>query len=159
VDNVNVIRTGFFAPDFSLPDTLGEVFTLSENISDNLAVICFFSSNPDDTVKGYLRELDGGLPRTASGVESKMVGIIPGKIVTAAKLKDELKLNFPVLSDQKLTVARRYYVVDSASFETSVYFSIFVVDSEGVIRYRVSEQAGYSEYDFAKLKSAISTIL
>lgn len=159
MDNVNVLRVGFFAPDFSLPDTSGEIFSLKENLRENLVAVCFFPAYPDEKIKGYLRDLNTGLPPTSSGVPIKVVGITPEKTGAAATLKRNLKLEFPVLSDQKLIISGKYYLVDSDSFHTSVHFSIFLIDEERVIRHRVSEHAGFSEYNPKRFREIISKIL
>ncbi|MEE9554848.1 MAG: redoxin domain-containing protein [candidate division Zixibacteria bacterium] len=159
MDNVNVLRAGFFAPDFSLPDSSGQVFSLKENLKDNFLALCFFPANPEVKIKKYLTDLNSGLPVTSSGINVRPVGICPDKINILAGLKNELKLDFPVLSDQKFDVSRGYYLSDSSGLNLSVHFSIIVIDNDRIIRHRVSEHGGLSEFDPDKFRANISGLI
>ena len=159
MDNVNVLRAGFFAPNFSLPDSHGEVYSLEENLEDNFLAICFFPANPDPKIRKYLAELNSGLPATSSGIDVKLVGICPDKVNIMADLKNELNIDFPLLSDQKFDVSRRYYLLDSTGLSPSVHFSIIVVDDDRIIRHRVSDHAGYLEFDLKQFKTNISGLI
>lgn len=159
VDNVNVLRVGFLAPDFSLTDTLGRTFSLIKSLADNFWAICFFPARAEARVKGYLKELSSGLPASLSGLPVRIVGISPDRPNFLARLGEQLKLDFPLLSDPRLTVAARYYVIDSGSHQPSVYFSIFIVDDNGIIRHRVSEIPGVSAFSMEVLRSEISRLV
>lgn len=158
MDNVNVLRTGFIAPDFSLPDSSGEIFTLSSHLRDCFLALCFFPASPGDRIKGYLKDLNSGLPKTSTGLPVVTVAVTPEKTNSAAELRKDLKLDYPVLSDSKLKVSERYYLTDSDSFGTSVHFTIFVIDYDRIIRHRVSDYADYSLYDPGRLRETISKL-
>ena len=158
MENVNVIRTGFMAPDFTLGDINGTVFKMSENLAGNFLCLCFFP-NGDSDKTAYLKELSQGLPDTAAKLPVKIIGISPAKSGHLKQLQDKLKLNFPLLPDPQLEVASRYYVVDGYSAKPAVYFSVFVIDDTGVVRYRASEIAGSSRFSFDELKSEIPKLL
>jgi peroxiredoxin len=159
LDNVNVLRVGFFAPEFSLPDTHGEIVSPLGQLDDEFLALCFFPSEPDERVKGYLKDLDTGLPDSASQMPVKVTAVSPVRGIHLKRLKDNLKLDFPVLSDHKFDVSRKYYLLDSASYGKSIYFSIFVIDGEHIIRHRVTEYPGYSEYDPQRFRDTISGLL
>jgi peroxiredoxin len=159
MDNVNVLRVGFMAPDFSLTDTQGRLFSLREGLKDGFLAICFFPGGPGARIKGYLKDLSSGLPASAAGIPVQVVGICPDRVNSLEKLGEELKIGFPVLSDSRLSVASRYYVVDSGSFRPSVYFSVFVVDDGGIIRLRASEVPGLSVFSVEELRSEISGLI
>ena len=159
MDNVNVLRTGFYAPEFSLPDSSGEVFSLAENFKDCFIALCFFPSNPDEKIRKHLKELNKGIPRTSFGLETKLIGICPGKINVVAGLKAELKLDFPILADQKIDVSSRYYLINTDKPGRSVHFSIIVIDTDRIIRHRVSEHSGYNEFDCDRFKADISGLI
>ncbi len=159
MDNVNVLRTGFFAPEFSLPDTRGQIFSLKDNLVEQYLAVCFFPAEVDMRIRGFLKDLDSDLPRTSTDIPVDVVAISPERTNSLVKLAEELKLNYPVLSDHQLTVSNRYYVTDSDSFRPSVHFSIFIIDDELIIRHRVSEVRGISGFDSAELRSTISRML
>ena len=159
MDNVNVLRTGFAAPEFSLPDVRGQIFSLKDNLDDRYLAVCFFPTGTDDRLKGYLKDLNSGLPTTSTGMQVSVVAISPERVNSLVKLAEELKLTYPILSDPRLAVSSRYYVTDSGSFQPSVHFSVFIIDNELIIRYRVSEIQGISKFDPGELKSIISGLL
>lgn len=159
MDNLNVLRVGFVAPDFSLPDSSGDMYSLGDSLKSGYTAVCFFPTNPDDKIKSYLKDLNKGLPATASGNPVNVVAVSIEKTGILARLKDELKLKYPVLSDQKSRIAERYYLLDSGKFAPSAYFTVFVIDDECVIRHRISEYPGMSEYNSEKLRETISKLL
>jgi len=159
MDNVNVLRMGFIAPEFSLPDTHGQIFSLKDNLEGQYLAACFFPAGADNRIKGYLRDLNSGLPTTSTGIQVDLVAISPERANMLVKLAEELKLTYPILSDHRLTVSSRYYVADSNDFRPSVHFSVFVIDDELIIRHRVSEVRGASGFDPGELRSEISGLL
>ena len=159
MDNVNVMRTGFFAPDFSLPDTKGELFHLSEHLSGCFVCLCFFPDGDNDKVNSYLKDLNSGLPKTAAGLPVKIIGISPVRGSHLKELQEKYKITFPLLSDLKMAVSSRYYVINDSSSKPSVHFSIFVIDDTGIIRYRASEVAGLSRYNAEEFKVELSKLI
>ncbi len=159
MDNVNVIRTGFMAPDFSLPDTQGNILSLKEFIRDSFAAVCFFSDEQADRVQSYLKDLNSALPETASGLPVSVIAVSPEKISKLSQMKEELELSYPVLSDNGMVVSRKFYVVNSSDPKPGVHFTVFVVDDEGIVRHRVSEVDEVSKFDFNLLKSKISALI
>ena len=101
MDNVNVIRVGFFAPDFSLPDTEGKIFALKDNLKGPFSALCFFSDGDNANIRNFLKDLNSGLPSTASGLPVKALAVSTEKIHRLSALKKKLKLDFPVLSDSR----------------------------------------------------------
>ncbi len=159
MDNVNVIRTGFLAPDFSLPDTKGNIFNFSDNLEGSFNALCFFSGVDDDRAQSVLKNLNTGLPKTAEGLNVKIVGISSDKVQKLEKLRYDLNLGFPLLSDSRLSVTRRYYVDNSDSIKPASYLSIFVVDDEGIVRHRIAEIPSISEFSFEDFKEDIAKLI
>lgn len=159
MDNVNIIRSGFYALDFALPDTQGNIFRLRNDLNGHFTALCFFPDGENEKVNGYLKDLNQGLPPNAVGMPTKLVGICPKRGDRLRDLKEKLKLNFPLLSDSKLVVASKYHVWDRNSPRPSVYFSVFIVDDYAVIRHRVSEVPGLSKYVPDELRMTISKLI
>ncbi len=159
MDNVNVLRTGFFAPEFSLPDTHSQIFSLKDNLENQYLALCFFPAGADVRIRGFLKDLNSGLPKTSTDMVVNVAAISPERTNSLVRLSEELRLTYPVLSDHQLTVSNRYYVTDSDDFRPSVHFSVFVIDDELIIRHRVSEVSGVSVFDPAELRSTISGML
>jgi peroxiredoxin len=159
IDNVNIIRTGFYAIDFTLTDTQGNVFHLNENLDGHFTALVFFADGESEKIGGYLKTLSQGLPNTAAGLPVRVIAIGPEKVSYLKNLKDKLKLNYSVLADPQLSVAAKYSVVNSQCAKFSVHFSIFIVDDMGVIRHRASEVTGFSRFFLEELKTAISRLI
>lgn len=159
MDNVNVIRQGFYAPDFSLPNTQGEIFHLKENLGGKFICLCFFSDGSNEKINGYLKDLNQGLPNTASGFPVRLIGICPERGSRLKSLKEKLKLSYDLLADQKMLVATRYYVVNSYSPKPSVYFSLFVIDDSGIVRHRESEIQGLSKYSPEEFRAEVAKLI
>jgi peroxiredoxin len=159
MENVNVLRTGFLAPDFSLPDTMGEIFHLKDNLAETFLCLCFLPDLDSEKTIAYIKDLNQGLPNTASGLPVKVIGISSARVGHLKAFKDKLKLNSPILSDSSLSVSAKYYIVNSYSHKATVYFSLFIIDDSGIIRYRASEVPGVSRYSPEELKTEIPKLL
>lgn len=159
MDNVNVIRSGFFAIDFTLTDTQGDVYHLKDNLAGHFTCLVFFPNGEIEKVNNYLKILNQELPNTASGLPVNIVGICPEKVSHLSQLKNKLKLTFPILSDSRQLVSKKYYVINESSAKPAVYFSIFIIDDGGIVRYRTSEVPGFSKFAPDELKAAISRLI
>lgn len=157
MDNVNVIRNGFIAPDFSLPSSEGNIVSLKDCLSDDFLALCFFSGSDDKRIRAFLSDLNGELPKSISGYGYKVVAVSPEKPHRLSKLKKELDLDYPLLSDERMNVCGRYYVVDSEKPGRAVHFSIFIIDDELIVRHRISESLNlkFQIEDFKKDIAAI----
>jgi peroxiredoxin len=159
MDNVNVIRSGFTAIDFTLTDTRGDVFRLKDALAGHFTCLVFFPDGEIEKINNYLKGLNQGFPDTASGLTVKVVAVCPEMVSHLKQVKNKLKLNFPILSDPRMLVSTRYYVVNESSVKPAVYFSIFIVDDNGVIRYRTSEVPGFSRFAPDELRAIISRLI
>jgi peroxiredoxin len=159
MDNVNVLRTGFYALDFALPDTNGDIYKLSDHLKGNFMAVCFFPDGDNEKINSYLKDLNQGLPKTASGLAIEPVGICPRRVDDLRNLKEKLKLGFPILSDHQLMISTKYLVVDSYSAKPSVYFSLFVIDDYSLIRYRAAEVPGFSKFVPGEFRAAVAKIV
>lgn len=133
MDNVNIIRPGFIAPLFELFDSEGEKVNLASFFGEKIVVLVFFSSLKEnqDFLKLFqekLREirLKGGVVLGISGVRKREL----------RKEKEKLNLKFPLLSDKDFSVISQYGVRDTSSEKGLCYPAIFIIDRDGLIRYR-----------------------
>lgn len=158
MDNVNVIRNGFFAPDFTLLSTGGSMVSLKDCISNNFLALCFFSNCVSNRTKAVLAQLGKGLPRTLYDFEVTVAAVTPEKTHRLINLKNELGLSFPLLSDTRMEVCGLYNVIDSESKFPAVHFSIFIIDNELIVRHRFIESP-QNEFRIEDFKKEISVII
>ncbi len=133
MDNVNIIRPGFIAPLFELFDSEGEKINLASFFGEKIVVLVFFSSLKEnqDFLKLFqekLREirLKGGVVLGISGVRKREL----------RKEKEKLNLEFPLLCDKGFSVISQYGVKDTSSEKGLCYPAVFIIDRNGLIRYR-----------------------
>jgi len=157
VDNVNVIRDGFIAPEFSLASTDGNMISPGDYIRKGFLALCFFSGSKNNRIRSILSDLNHGLPKTSLGYEVNILAISPEKIHRLSNLKNDLGLSFPILSDTRMRVCAQYHVISSAIGNRAIHFSVFVIDDELIIRYRFIESSEneFRIEDFRKKVAAI----
>ena len=123
------------APNFKLPSTNGSVFELSKIKNKNI-ILYFYPK--DDTPGCTLESRDfsklNGLILKNNTV---VYGISADNIETHLKFKKKYKLKFDLLSDEKLSVIKKYGVWGKKSFMGMKFMGIirttFLINSKGKI--------------------------
>ncbi|HEX8690589.1 MAG TPA: peroxiredoxin [Solirubrobacterales bacterium] len=148
------VEVGDPAPDFELPGTGGKAYRLSDLRGGNV-VLAFY---PGDATRvctaqfcSYRDEGD-----RIDQLDAEVLGISPQSVDSHERWAQEQSLNVPLLADEDLAVSRRYGVTgwvgpfaklaglgETAPGGRYVMRSIFVIDREGIVRYRhVSRTSG-----------------
>ncbi len=147
------------APDFSLVDTTRTVKSLAD-FTGKKTVLAFFPAaftgpctNEMCAFRDSMAELNG--------LDAHVVGISVDGPFANAEFAAKNKLDFPLLSDYKLEVVNAYGVVleNFAGLEgyTTAQRAVFVLDADGVIRYKwVAESPGI-EPDYTDVKAALGS--
>ncbi len=135
MDNVNIIRPGFIAPVFELFDSEGEKVSLAFLIGEKTVFLVFFPGLKKKENQDFLRLFQDRFK------EIKLKGGIVLGITAVGKRelkekKTKLNIEFPVLSDENSTVISQYGVKNTSSERSLCYPAIFVIDKNGLIRYR-----------------------
>ena len=123
------------APNFKLPSTNGSIFELSKIKNKNI-ILYFYPK--DDTPGCTLESRDfsklNGLILKNNTV---VYGISADNIETHLKFKKKYKLKFDLLSDEKLSVIKKYGVWGKKSFMGMKFMGIirttFLINSKGKI--------------------------
>jgi peroxiredoxin len=106
------LAVGATAPDFSLPDAVGNKVTLSALLTEGPVVLSFYRGGWCPYCSIELRTLQARLPEiTEAG--GTLVAISPQTPDNSLSTAEKLELAFPVLSDAANTVARSYGLVFS----------------------------------------------
>jgi peroxiredoxin Q/BCP len=143
MDNVNRIRVGFSAPDFSLKDSGSRTIRLTDILQRENVLLFFFQGKRCGFCLDWAGELASAYDRIRSK-NAEIVGISPDDIWTSQSLKRERKIEFPILKDDRdekgeslaPKVSERYGVQRSKSDGADLHPAVFIIDKRGIIRFR-----------------------
>jgi peroxiredoxin Q/BCP len=129
------LQVGFDAPDFALPSDSGETIKLSD-LKGKKVILYFY---PKDDTPGCTKEACSF--RDNLGVlQSKNVvvlGVSADSVESHKKFKQKYNLNFPLLSDEKLEVIKKYGVWKEKNMygkkTMGIERSTFIIDEKGKI--------------------------
>lgn len=159
---------GDIAPDFSLPGTGGKTYDLADYRGRKLILAFYPGDATTVCTKQFCSYRDQGDRLDALGAE--VLGISPQSLESHEHWVKEQELNVPLLADEDLAVSRRYGVtgwlgplarftelVDTPGGRY-VMRSIFIVDEEGIVRYRHVSRTGSTYESVADLEQALAAI-
>lgn len=138
-----MVREGEQAPDFSVPEAPGEdttaveQFTLSEALGDGPIVLAFypaaFTGGCADEMRTFERSIDWFHANDVG-----VYGISVDLPSAQNKWIQEEGFSFPMLSDANRDLIHAYDVVREDTFGNleTARRSIFVLDADGIVRYR-----------------------
>jgi thioredoxin-dependent peroxiredoxin len=147
------VDVGQAAPDFELPGTESRTYRLSE-LRGKWVVLAFY---PGDFTPVCTRQFcsyrDGDDRLDELGVE--VLGISPQSVDTHERFRRQHGLTVPLLADEDREVLRRYGVLAPGGV---VRRSIFIVDPEGVVRFRHVALLGLHYKDVTDLSEALAAL-
>lgn len=153
-----MIEVGTPAPDFSLVDTAREAKSLSD-FKGRSTVLAFFPGAFTGVCEKELCSFRDSMAEL-NELNANVVGIsIDGPFSNGA-FKDRNALQFPLLSDYRREAIEAYGVAlpDFAGMPgyTAAQRSVFILDAEGVVRYKwIAENPGIEpNYDEVKAELA-----
>ena len=144
------VGVGDKAPDFTLPGTGGESFTLSA-CRGKPVVLAFY---PGDNTPVCTKQLDSYQGDIGGFVEvgAQVFGISPQSVESHDEFSCKRGYGFPLLADTDKKVGETYGVVGPLGFYRR---SVFVIDAEGVIRYVHRAMAGLTFKPSSELIAAV----
>jgi peroxiredoxin Q/BCP len=162
------VGVGDLAPDFALPGTGGKVYKLSDLRGKNV-VLAFY---PGDATRVCTAQFcsyrDNG--DRIDQLDAEVLGISPQSVDSHERWMQEKSLNVPLLADEDLAVSRSYGVTGwagplgkLAGLETApggryVMRSIFVIDADGVVRYKHVSRTGSKFQTVDDLERAVAAL-
>jgi thioredoxin-dependent peroxiredoxin len=162
------LNVGDPAPDFELPGTGGRTYRLGDYRGRNLVLAFYPGDATTVCTKQFCSYRDQGDRLDQLGAE--VLGISPQSVASHEHWVKEQELNVPLLADEDLAVARRYGVtgwlgplarfteLEDVPGGRYVMRSIFVVDGEGIVRYRHVSRTGSTYESVDDLERALATI-
>jgi len=143
MDNVNRIRVGFFAPDFTLKDSESKRIGLSDFFGKKNVVLFFYKGKKCKFCLDWAGELANAYDRIRLK-NAEIVGISLDEIWVSQKLKRKKKIEFPILKNDRDTkggpvapkVSEQYGVQMSKSERPDLHPAVFIIDKRGIIRFK-----------------------
>jgi peroxiredoxin Q/BCP len=163
------VDVGDTAPDFELPGTGDKTYRLSDYRGRNV-VLAFYPGDATRTCTkqfcSYRDESD-----RIDGLDAEVLGISSQSVDSHERWTREQELNVPLLADEDVAVSKSYGVtgwlgplagLTELKGETVegryVKRAIFVIDGEGVVRYRHVSTTGQTYQSVDDLERALAAI-
>jgi peroxiredoxin Q/BCP len=144
---------GQAAPPFRLEGTGSRTYSLSDFVGKRLILAFYPGDFTPVCTKQFCSYREDGDRIEALGVE--MVGISPQSVESHERFRAQHGLNVPLLSDPGKRVAKAYGAVGPGGF---IRRSIFLIDGDGVVRYRHVALFGLRYQDVGDLERAIEAL-
>lgn len=145
-------KEGDAAPEFELPGTGGRTYRLADYRGRKL-VLAFYPGDFTPTcTKQFCSYRDQG--DRLDGLGAEMLGISPQSVDSHERFMQEESLNVPLLADEDKRVAQAYGVLAGPL----VRRAIFIVDEEGIIRYRKVSLVGLGYESVDDIEQALAKI-
>jgi peroxiredoxin Q/BCP len=162
------VNVGDDAPDFELLGTSGKTYRLSDLRGKNV-ILAFYPGDATRVCTAQFCSYRDNSDRI-DRLDAEVLGISPQSVDSHERWAQEQSLNVPLLADEDLEVSKRYGVtgwvgpfaklagLDEAPGGRYVMRSIFVVDRDGIIRYRHVSRAGSSFQRVEDLERAVAAL-
>ncbi len=162
------IDVGDPAPDFELPGTGGETYRLSD-YRGRRVILAFYPGDATRVCTAQFCSYRDEAERI-DGLGAEVLGISPQSVDSHERWAEERRLNVPLLADEDLVVSKSYGVtgwvgpfariagLDDAPGGRYVMRAIFVVDGEGVVRYRHVSRTGSTFQTVDDLEHALASL-
>ena len=153
------IQVGQQAPDFTLRDTEKQKITLSEQQGKNVLLLFYpaaFTSTCTTELCGVRDNLT-----FYNDTNAVVYGISVDSLFAQKKFKEELKLNFPLLSDFNKIASRAYDTIYEHWFNDMDGVSkrsAFIIDKEGKVRYAEVLENASDVPNFDAIQSCLQSI-
>lgn len=146
------LDVGQEAPDFELPWTGDGDFRLSGH-RGRWVILAFYPGDFTAVCTKQFRNYRDGREEL-EGLDADVVGISPQDVETHERFISENGLNVPLAADVGMSVADAYGVRGPGG--KFVRRAIFIVDPEGLVRYRNVPLVGLSYEDTGDLRDALA---
>lgn len=162
------VDVGDTAPDFELQGTGGKSYRLSDYRGGNVVLAFYPGDATTVCTKQFCSYRDNS--DRIDQLDAVVLGISPQSVDSHEHWVKEQELNVPLLADEDLAVSKSYgttaWLGPLARFtelnETPggryVMRSIFVVDGEGIVRYRHVSRTGSTFQSVGDLERAVAAL-
>ena len=131
------IGVGDRAPEFTLPGTGGQEYSLADFLGKPI-VLVFYPGDDTPVCTKQLNAYNDGLEQFAE-LDAQIVGISAQSVDSKEAFSSKHGFDFPLLADTDKEVAGAYGTLGPIGFPRR---SVFIIDRDGVIRYLHKAMAG-----------------
>ncbi len=163
------VDVGDVAPDFELPGTGGKTYKLSDLRGRNV-VLAFYPGDATRVCTAQFCSYRDNADRLDQ-LDAEVLGISPQSVDSHERWAQEKSLNVPLLADEDLGVSKAYGVTgwvgpfgklaglgESTPGGRYVMRSIFVIDAEGIVRYKHVSRTSSSFQTVGDLEQAVAAL-
>jgi peroxiredoxin Q/BCP len=162
------VDVGDRAPDFELPGTGGKTYRLSDYRGKNL-VLAFYPGDATTVCTAQFCSYRDKADQL-DGLNAEVLGISPQSVDSHEHWAKEQELNVPLLADVDLDVSKSYGVtawlgplarfteLDETPGGRYIMRAIFIVDGEGIVRYRHVSRTGSTFQSVDDIEEALASV-
>jgi thioredoxin-dependent peroxiredoxin len=162
------VDVGDAAPDFELSGTGGETYRLSDYRGKNV-VLAFYPGDETTVCTAQFCSYRDNSDRIDQ-LDAEVLGISPQSVGSHEHWVQEQSLNVPLLADENLAVSKRYGVtawlgplarfteLKDAPGGRYIMRSIFIIDAEGIVRYKHVSRTGSTFQTVDDLEQAVAAL-
>jgi peroxiredoxin Q/BCP len=163
------VDVGDVAPDFELPGTGGKTYRLSDLRGRNV-VLAFYPGDATRVCTAQFCSYRDNADRL-DRLDAEVLGISPQSVDSHERWAQEKSLNVPLLADEDLEVSKAYGVTgwvgpfgklaglgESTPGGRYIMRSIFVIDVEGIVRYRHVSRTSSTFQTVGDLEQAVAAL-
>jgi len=162
------VDVGDAAPDFELPGSDGKTFRLSEHRGKNVVLAFYPGDATTVCTKQFCSYRDNS--ERIDQLDAEVIGISPQSVDSHERWVEEQELNVPLLADEDLAVSKSYGVtgwlgplarfteLKDAPGGRYIQRAIFVIDADGIVRYRHVSRTGSTFQTVGDLERAVAAL-
>ena len=152
------VDVGSKAPDFTLTSQDRQPVTLS-GLRGKPVVLAFFPAAFSSVCQKEMCTFRDSMARLGKA-DAQVYGISVDTFFTLKAWQDQQQLNFPLLSDFNKEVIRDYGVFneDMIGLKGIAKRAVFVIDKDGIVRYREVLEDARNEPDYDKVFSSLASL-
>jgi peroxiredoxin Q/BCP len=146
------VDVGDMAPEFELPGTGGRTYRLADYRGKRV-ILAFYPGDFTRVCTAQFCSYRDNADRI-DGLGAQVLGISPQSVDSHERFMQKHDLNVPLLADEDRAVAGAYGVAAGPLVRRSV----FLIDEEGIVRYRHVAMVGLGYQDVGDLEEAIANL-